>query len=103
MLQGVFDQSTYLAGRSLCSVCVVYRIWLVCTIRDAMAWFTCCLVNADDWMTASWLWLNPAKSQVLWFLLQVPDRAGRHLTSVGVIIRGQCRRHCAQPGCDNRQ
>ena len=35
--------------------------------------------------------------------LQVPVRAGRHSTSVGVIVGSQCRRRCARPRRDNRQ
>ena len=51
---------------------------------DKWPWFTCCLLNANDWMTAGWLWLNPAKFQSVVVLLQVPDRSAWKPQSTGI-------------------
>jgi len=46
--------------------CQTYTAMPVNLVLSAVNRFTRCLADVGDWMTASWLRLNPAKTQVLW-------------------------------------
>jgi len=62
------DATAYLAGRSLCfvRVCLPYLAGLYYQRRYGPIHLLP-IATINDWMTASRLQLNPAKSQVLWF------------------------------------